>query len=143
MAKSANWPFDVFSAAEIAIGKCLVGLREEVQKRGNDLNEHEIVLLGSIRESETVGEIQRRNATVLQNVSYPLTKLERGGYLTVETDQSDRRKRIIRRTAKGKALVEFCAPILAELIEKHLLFEAAHPIVEKLVETHLLMRASG
>lgn len=116
----AERPFDALTAHEIAGARVLLGIRDATQEKDHDLNEHEIVLLGVIREGESVGEIQRREATVLANISYPLAKLERHGYITVKSDPRDRRRRMLSVTPKGKSLLTEITPIASALYLKHI-----------------------
>lgn len=113
-------PFDVLTRTEVAVHVVLEQLKEAVTAKHHTLNAHQIVLLGSIRDGEDMASMTQRSAVALKNVHYAVRALEKLGYLVVEGDDNDRRRGLVKRSAKGRQLVEFATPILAKLIETHL-----------------------
>lgn len=115
MVTSDGNPFEAQNAEEISNQAVLAELRAALVERNHPLNEHEIMLLGIIVDGCTVGELNGHKVVALKNVSTPLINLARKGYVIVEDHDTDKRRRVVRRTAKGRTLVEMAGPILAKL----------------------------
>lgn len=118
-ARGAPDPFETLSAIEVAVATALDELSEALENRQLGLNTHEIMLLGTIRDGETIGSVVDRRAVAVKNISLPLKRLVKTGHITVKSHESDRRRRVVRRTAKGRAAVEHATPIIADLLKKH------------------------
>lgn len=112
-------PFETLSAIEVAVATVLAELSDALAVRQLGLNEHEIMLLGAIKDGETIGTAIDRRAVAVKNISLPLKRLVKAGYITVKSHESDRRRRVVRRTAKGRTAVEHATPIISDLLKKH------------------------
>lgn len=109
-------PVRITGLVRVAADRAFEEVRDEVLARFRDLRPaHVQVLGGGPIDGLRVTELAERAAMTKQSMHELVTHLERCGYLRRERDPADARARLIRLTARGRALEEVAHAASARL----------------------------
>ena len=104
---STTRPLRITGLLRVAADRAFAAVRDEVLARQDDLRPaHVQVLAGGPIDGLRVTELADRAAMTKQSMHELVVHLERCGYVRREPDPADARARLVRLTARGRALQE-------------------------------------